>query len=142
MERTSEVPLELELLVQGLHIHSQNLHNCFRCYIAELAWRISRKLALPSVDRELELKHCINVGEICGSHGACYEDYFLKEYEAIKSCRQTQILRSTYRTLLLCMIFKDRNFHNINRVRKAAITDFLPSITHNIHNKYHPDHFY
>lgn len=55
MERTSEVPLELELLVQGLHIHSQNLHNCFRCYIAELAWRISRKLALPSVDRALEL---------------------------------------------------------------------------------------
>lgn len=55
MERTSEVPLELELLVQELHIHSQNLHNCFRCYIAELAWRISRKLALPSVDRALEL---------------------------------------------------------------------------------------
>jgi len=83
VEKTSEVSLELELLVQEVHIHSQNLHNCFRCYIAELAWRISRKLALPSVDRTLELTHCINMGEICGSHGAWYEDYFLLEYYAI-----------------------------------------------------------
>ena len=80
--------------------------------------------------------------EIRGSHGACYEDYFLKEYDAIKSCRQTPMLRSTYKAALLCVIFKDRNVHNINWVRKVAITDSLSSTTHNIHNKYHPDHFY
>lgn len=69
------------------------------------------------------------MGEIRGPHGAFFEDYFLKEYDAIKSCRQTQMLRSNYRAVLLCMIFKDRNFHNINRVRKAAIIDSLSSIT-------------
>jgi len=82
------------------------------------------------------------VGEICGSHGACYEDYFLMEYDAIRLVDKTLMLRSTYRAVLLCLIIRDRNFHNTNRVRKAAMTDSLSSITHNIHNKYPPDQFY
>jgi hypothetical protein len=76
VERTSEVPLELELLVQGLHIHSQNLHNCLRCYIAELAWRISRKLALPSVDRALELKIAAKLVRVVVLTGLAMKTFF------------------------------------------------------------------
>lgn len=59
----------------------------------------------------------------------------------MKSCRQAPMLRSNYRAVLLGMIFKDRNVHNINRVRKVAITDSFSSITHNIHDNI-TDQFY